>query len=109
MRYVDLANKPNMSAHLLSQIGVEEFIAYQGGFDLWRTCDGENWLPVTRNGFNNPYNYGCRNIVSTPYGLFIGTANPFGPKVAVKVEGRVEYHENPSGGLEVLKGVSSKE
>jgi len=109
MRYVDLANKPSMSAHLLSQIGVEQFIAYQGGFDLWRTCDGENWLPVTRNGFNNPYNYGCRNIVSTPHGLYIGTANPFGPKVAVKVEGRFEYHENPFGGLEVLKGVSSKE
>ena len=104
LRYVDLEAKPYKSARLLAAAGVENFIAYQGGFDLWRTYDGENWLPVTRTGFDNPYNFGCRNIVSTPHGLFIGTANPFGPTAAVKVNGHWEYQDNPAGGLEVLLG-----
>jgi hypothetical protein len=66
------------------------------GGDLWKSCDGVNWLPVSLNGFNNPYNYGIREIVPTPPGsipaLAIGTANPF--------TGR------PEGGCEVwLQGV----
>jgi len=104
LRYVDMPNKPHRSAKLLAVAGVEEFIALQGGFDLWRTYDGENWLPVTRTGFSNPYNYGCRNIISTPHGLFIGTANPFGPVVAVKTDGAWEYQDNLEGGLEILRG-----
>lgn len=104
LRYVDLIHKPHRSAKLLAKAGVEEFIALQGGFDLWRTYDGENWVPVTRTGFGNPYNYGCRNIISTPHGLFIGTANPFGPSVAVQSDGVWEYRDNPRGGLEILLG-----
>ena len=107
LRYVKLEEKPHKASRLLAEAGVEDFIKYQGGFDLWRTFDGENWLPVTRTGFDNPYNYGCRNIVSTPNGLFIGTANPFGPKVADKSAGRWAYVPNPQGGLEVLRGVAN--
>lgn len=80
-------------------------VQQQGGFELWRSYDGENWLPVTRQGFGNPYNYGVRNIVSTPYGVFIGTANPFGPRVAKQIEdGKWIYVDNPNGGLEVWLG-----
>lgn len=63
---------------LLSTIGPEAIVAAEGGTDLWRTADGENWLPVDRRGFGNPYNWGIRNLVSTPRGLFVGTANVFG-------------------------------
>jgi hypothetical protein len=47
------------------------------GFDLWRSSDGIGWLPVFNNGFGNLFNYGGRNLTSTPLGLFVGTANPF--------------------------------
>jgi hypothetical protein len=25
------------------------------GFEIWRSRDGENWLPVTKRGFNNQH------------------------------------------------------
>jgi len=49
---------------------------YFTGADLWKTEDGIRWQPVTLNGFNNPDNYGLRNMLHVNP-LFIGTANPF--------------------------------
>jgi hypothetical protein len=74
------------------------------GCEVWRSHDGENWLPVTKRGFDNPYNVGIRNFVSTPHGLFIGTANPYGPRIAVPGDSGWEYVDNPRGGLEVWLG-----
>jgi hypothetical protein len=39
-------------------------IEYFGGGDLWKTCDGVHWMPVTLSGFGNPHNYGIRRLVS---------------------------------------------
>ena len=75
-----------------------------GGFQLWRTADGVRWEPVTRDGFGNPYNFGARSLVSTPHGLFVGTANPFGPHIAVHDDRRWAYRANPRGGCEVWLG-----
>jgi hypothetical protein len=50
-------------------------INHEYGFDLWLTKDGETWLRVTRDGFGDRHNFGARTLVSTPQGLFIGTAN----------------------------------
>ena len=75
-----------------------------GGFDLWRSRDGVQWLPVTRSGFRNPYNWGVRSMVSTPHGLFVGTANPFGPEVSVGKPGDGVYRANPRGGTEIWHG-----
>ena len=47
------------------------------GFDLYRTFDGENFETITRNGFNDKYNYGCPSFLATEEGLYIGTCNPF--------------------------------
>lgn len=47
------------------------------GFDLFRTSDGENFETITRNGFNDKYNYGCPSLLATDEGLYIGTCNPF--------------------------------
>lgn len=47
------------------------------GFDMVRTSDGENFEIVTDDGFGDKYNYGGRSMVATPYGLYLGTANPF--------------------------------
>lgn len=44
------------------------------GFDLFASTDGIHFRAVTRNGFGFPLQFGCRNLVSTPYGLFLGTA-----------------------------------
>ena len=51
--------------------------AAEGGFDLWETKDGIDWQLVSRTGFGDSFSYGVRNLQSTPFGLFLGTANPF--------------------------------
>jgi hypothetical protein len=46
------------------------------GFDLWSSCDGRDWSPITRDAFgDDQYDFGARNLVTTPTGLFIGSAN----------------------------------
>ena len=47
------------------------------GFDLWWTQDGTYFSQVDQQGFGDPYNMGVRTMVSTPIGLFLGSANPF--------------------------------
>jgi hypothetical protein len=88
----------------VGRLGVDEFAALAGGCELWRSPDGVNWYPVTRNGFDNPYNIGVRTLQSTPHGLFAGTANPFGPEIAVRCGSNWEYRPNPRGGLEIWLG-----
>ncbi len=75
-----------------------------GGCALWRSRDGTTWLPVTTNGFGNPFNYGIRALITTPHGMFVGTANPFGPDVAIHRTSGWTYEPNPRGGLEVWLG-----
>lgn len=75
-----------------------------GGCELWRTHDGVHWEPVTLSGFGNRYNWGIRTFASTPAGLFVGTANVFGPTVAVERAGQWSYVPNPRGGCEVWLG-----
>lgn len=91
-------------SRLVNRVGAEAIVANEGGCDLWRSADGENWLPVTRTGFDNPYNLGIRNLVPSPHGLFAAVANPFGPRVAVQRDGAWEYGDNPRGGLEIWLG-----
>ena len=52
----------------------------------------------------NPYNYGGRTMVSTPHGLALGTANPFGGPSPARFASRWEYVENPDGGTEIYLG-----
>lgn len=47
------------------------------GADVFVTSDGVNFSPVTRDGFNDPFNYGIRTLKATSEGLMAGTANPF--------------------------------
>jgi hypothetical protein len=106
--YLPLERWPASLQRLLRRVGLKEIVNHDGGFDLWRTRDGVHWFPVTRTGFNNPYNYGARTMTSTPFGLFIGTANPFGPDVAVETPDGWRYVSNPKGGLEVWLGTTRK-
>ena len=49
------------------------------GFNLWATCDGNDWFAATRDAFTgNEYNFGGRTLVtggSHGQDLFVGTAN----------------------------------
>ncbi len=49
------------------------------GFNIWATCDGNDWFAVTRDAFTgDEYNFGGRNLVTDgPNGqdLYIGSAN----------------------------------
>lgn len=81
-----------------------ERLAETGGFSLWRTDDGVHWEPVTRDGFGNKFNWGGRTFASTSHGLFVGTANPFGPRLAMRRDGEWQYGFNPRGGCEIWLG-----
>lgn len=47
------------------------------GFDMFKSADGENFVPVTIDGLGDKYNYGGRTLLAADNGLYIGTANPF--------------------------------
>ena len=83
---------------------IERFMEEFGGCHLYRTCDGERFEPVTRDGFGSGYNFGIRQLASSPYGVFAGTANPFGPEVGIKRDGRWQYEFNTRGGAEIWCG-----
>lgn len=103
-QYTDRGNWPDCLRRILDPPTLERFLELRGGAELWRTCDGDNWAPVTINGFDNRYNNGIRSLLSTPKGLFVGTTNLFGPKVAMRYPDGWRYERNPRGGLEVWQG-----
>jgi hypothetical protein len=106
LRWINGSEAPRKVVQFFDHLNSEFMIAHASGADLWRSKDGENWMPVTRQGFDNPYNAGIRNLVSTSYGLFVGTANFFGPRVAVRRDSEWAYEDNPRGGLEVWLGAN---
>jgi hypothetical protein len=108
LRWSTLSEAPPKVVRFLKHLDPEVLIANASGAELWRSRDGENWMPVDRRGFGNPYNVGIRNLVSTPYGLFAGTANFFGPRVAVRHGAEWVYEDNPRGGLEVWHGTDGE-
>ena len=88
------------AADQLSRSDLMGWMLSSGGADLWRTRQGELWEPLTTNGFDNFYNYGIRTIVSNEDNLFVGTANPFGPKVWNPDFG--DYEINKLSGAEII-------
>lgn len=93
----------------LRRIGVEKIVEREAGFNLWRSPDGIRWFEVSGDGFGNPYNYGVRTLHGCKSGLYVGTANPFGPEVAVRTAAGWTYSPNPRGGLEIWEGKSSNQ
>lgn len=89
---------------LLPTRNLENYFERYGGCHLWRTMDGKRFYPITRNGFGSHFNFGIRQMTSTPFGLFVGTTNPFGPLVGVKRNGKWDYEVNPRGGMEIWLG-----
>lgn len=104
LRYVNTDNMSIRVRNCLKGIGIDKLVDCLAGFDLWRSADGDSWLPVTKNGFGNHYNFGIRTMASTKHGLFIGAANPFGTKTGIKRAGGWRYETNPHGSLEIWLG-----
>lgn len=105
LQYVNQEKLPSLFKNMYDHWGLEELLRNFGGFGLWRSRDGCRWKPVTLNGFGNMYNFGIRNMVSSPYGLFVGAANPYTPEVARKRIAGWRYETNYKGGLEIWQGV----
>lgn len=105
--FIPMEKWPEEKRRMMDPQRMEEVMQITGGCDLWRSRDGETWLPVTTNGFNNRHNWGIRSMASTPYGLFVGTANPFGPDLNVPRPGGWQFQPNPRGGCEIWQGAAS--
>ena len=58
---------------------LQSVLAGELGFDMWATCDGNDWFAVTRDAFTgDEYNFGGRTLQpDSPNGshLYIGSAN----------------------------------
>lgn len=103
--YVPTEMWPEEVVALVKRWDIDRLIRFHGGCELWCSADGIRWDPVTRSGFSNPYNWGIRNLQSTPHGLFVATANPYGPTLAQRQpDGKWAYVPNPRGGCEVFLG-----
>jgi hypothetical protein len=76
----------------------------RGGYQLWATVDGEAWEPITLDAFGHPFATGARTLLSTPFGLILGTANhkPLLEKLARLYGRRIE--RPGAGGFEILLG-----
>lgn len=77
-----LRGRTDLSAVQMRRLAHETASARGGEFALWRTRDGEHWDAVTTTGFpgGNPHNYGIRELVGTPVGLFVLPTNKFGQR-----------------------------
>jgi hypothetical protein len=90
-------------------------LAHNMGAHLYRTPDDWYYSAVTMNGFSDPsdprggkFDYGVRTMKSTPYGMFLGTANDYygteifrasrGPDPKVESPGNLEIEPTKSGG-----------
>jgi SAM-dependent methyltransferase len=104
MPYIHSREWPDHLSQLFGRMGIDDIVRKRAGFDLWRSRDGVYWVPVDRNGFGNPCNYGVRTMASSPYGLFVGAANPFAPEMAIRRLSGWQYVPNPRGGLEIWLG-----
>jgi len=108
MKYSVRSRWPKKLRKLFTEEMVDELVEKSGGFDIWRSRDGVKWTPVTTSGFENCYNLGVRNMVSTSHGMFVGAANPFAPRVAVRRRAGWVYEDNHRGGLEIWLGTHSE-
>jgi len=68
-----LRDRPDLSEAQLQRLRTETEDYRSGEFSLWRTDDGIRWESVTTTGFpgSSPNNYGIREMLATPYGLFV--------------------------------------
>jgi hypothetical protein len=84
-----LKDRTDLSPAQLQWLREETAKRADGEFSLWRTRDGDRWEAVTRTGLpgGNPLNYGIRELIATPIGLYLFPTSKAGA--------------NKGGGLEI--------
>jgi len=77
-----LKDRTDLSEAQLQYLQEQTNARVDGEFSLWRTRDGDHWQAVTRTGFpgGNPNNYGIRELLATPQGLFVVPTCKFGAR-----------------------------
>lgn len=53
----------------------QQLLSWHYGFDLYQTTDGQNFEPLTINGFDDQFQIAVRTFATTPHGLFLGTGS----------------------------------
>jgi hypothetical protein len=101
LAYANRDSWPEPLCDIVNSLGAQ-FLIDNGGGAVFRSFDGENWVNVTDDGFENAFNIGMREMVSTPGGLFVSSANPFGPLLNPPDGDRPIL--NRQGGCEVFLG-----
>ena len=96
--YVNRSRWPEAFANVIAHVNPQNILDYQSGFDLYRSFDGENWVPVSTNGLGNPCNMGLRTF-ARPARAVPRHRQPVGPKI-MPIDGS-GYVFNPRGGCEV--------
>ncbi len=68
-----LRNRADLSTAQLQRLQAETLDHRSGDFGLWCTDDGVNWDSITTTGFpgSSENNYGIREMLATPHGLFV--------------------------------------
>ncbi len=69
---------PTWSKTGAATAGSRDVLAGASGYQLWGTCNGEDWYAITRNAFGtSEYDFGARTLQPEPGGgnLYIGSAN----------------------------------
>jgi hypothetical protein len=56
--YANRRGWPEAFTNIINHVDPQTILDNHSGFDLYRSFDGENWVPVTTNGMDNPYNMG---------------------------------------------------
>jgi hypothetical protein len=55
---------------------LDSLLSGEMGFDVWATCDGVDFFPVTRNAFGvDMYDFGVRTMEGVNGGFYIGSAD----------------------------------
>jgi hypothetical protein len=82
------------------------YLQNQFGFDLFASQDGTTWTEVTQNGFGDPWDFGCRCLVPTPMGMFLGSVNYVqGTSVMLGTAKHLHYKPTPAMAMTDAGGV----
>ena len=74
----------------------------RGGYQLWGSTDGEDWVPVLIDGNGSVTSTGVRTLLSTPVGFFLGTSNHTKLlQTQLRLRGRADELAEVSAGFDV--------
>jgi hypothetical protein len=55
----------------------DKLFSWQYGFDFYGAEEPWSFKKITTTGFDDMFNRSCRNLASTPFGLFVGSQNSY--------------------------------